>query len=153
LVESSSTQDANRWVTVTVGPHGFRSEASAGRHNLVIDEPVAVGGTDEGPTPYEYLLTALGSCTAMTLRVYADRKGWPLESATVQLRSGNSHEKDCEECATKKVGIAHIERRVLITGHLTDEQRTRLLEIADRCPVKQTIERGIQVDNVPLTTI
>jgi putative redox protein len=153
VIEAAATGDANRWVTVTVGSHGFRADAIAGAHSLIIDEPAQVGGTDAGPTPYEYLLTAVGSCTAMTLRLYADRKEWPLESITVQLRSANSHEKDCEECETKKVGIAHIERRVIMTGHLTDEQRSRLLEIADRCPVKQTIERGIHIDNAPPTTI
>ena len=81
----------------------------------------------------------------MTLRVYADRKKWPLEGATVELRSARSHEKDCENCATEKVGIGTIERRVTLDGPLSDEQKARLLEIADRCPVKQTLERGIHV--------
>jgi putative redox protein len=142
------------WVTITIGANGFRAEAMAGNHALIVDEPLSVGGTDMGPTPYEYVLTALGSCTAMTLRLYADRKEWPLESATIQLRSSSkSHEADCENCATKKVGMGHIERRIFLTGHLTDEQRARLLEIADRCPVKQTLEAGIHIDNAPPTTI
>jgi putative redox protein len=139
---------ANGWVSVTVGPKGFRTESKTGNHTLVIDEPANVGGTDAGPTPYEFLLTALGSCTVMTLRVYADRKGWPLESASVHLRSGHSHEQDCEDCATKKVGIGHVDRRIELDGPLTDEQRTRLLQIADRCPVKQTLENCIHIDNV-----
>jgi putative redox protein len=113
---------------------------------MIADEPVNVGGTDRGPTPYEFLLAALGSCTAMTLRVYADRKGWPLEAAVVHLRSKRSHEQDCEDCATKKVDIGRIERRLELEGPLTEEQRTRLTEIADRCPVKQTLERGIIVE-------
>ena len=112
---------------------------------MIADEPVAVGGTDRGPTPYEFLLAGLGACTAMTLRIYADRKQWPLEGATVALRSGRSHEKDCEECATKEVSIGTIERRVMLEGPLTEEQRSRLLEIVERCPVKQTLERGIRV--------
>jgi putative redox protein len=115
---------------------------------LIVDEPVAEGGTDLGPTPYECLLSALGACTVMTLRLYADRKKWPLESVTVHMRSGRSHEKDCEDCETKKVGIGQIQRRLELEGTLTAEQRTRLIEIADRCPVKQTLERGIRVEAV-----
>jgi len=142
------TDNAAGWVTARIGRTGFRTDATARTHALIVDEPVEAGGTDLGPTPYENLLSALGACTAMTLRLYADRKKWPLESVTVQMRSGQSHVKDCEECETKKVGIGHIERRLELEGALTDEQRSRLLEIADRCPVKQTLERGIQVDTV-----
>jgi len=142
------TDNAAGWVTARIGRTGFRTDATARTHSLIVDEPVEAGGTDLGPTPYENRLSALGACTAMTLRLYADRKKWPLESVTVQMRSGQSHVKDCEECETKKVGIGHIERRLELEGALTDEQRSRLLEIADRCPVKQTLERGIQVDTV-----
>jgi putative redox protein len=142
------TDNAAGWVTARIGRTGFRTDATARTHALIVDEPVEAGGTDLGPTPYENLLSALGACTAMTLRLYADRKKWPLESVTVQMRSGQSHVKDCEECETKKVGIGHIERRLELEGALTDEQRSRLLEIADRCPVKQTLERGIHVETV-----
>jgi uncharacterized OsmC-like protein len=145
---AASADDAAGWVTARIGRTGFRADTTARTHALIVDEPVAVGGTDLGPTPYECLLSALGACTAMTLRLYADRKKWPLERVTVQLRSGHSHVKDCEECATKKVGIEHIQRRLELEGALTDEQRSRLLEIADRCPVKQTLERGIHVETV-----
>ena len=140
------------WVSVHIGPKGFKTEATASGHNLIIDEPKNVGGTEEGPTPYEYLLTALGSCTVMTLRVYADRKGWPLESASIYLRSGKSHEKDCEDCETQKVGIGHVDRRIEMHGPLTDEQRTRLRQIADRCPVKQSMEAGLTVTDVDALT-
>ena len=140
--------DAGRWVTATIGPKGFRTDVQAGTYAIIVDEPAAVGGTEMGPTPYEYLLTALGSCTVMTLRIYSDRKGWPLEGATVSLRSGQSHERDCEDCETKKVGIGVIERKVELTGPITDEQRVRLLQIADRCPVKQTLERGLRIETV-----
>ncbi len=143
-----SAEDAAGWVTSRIGRTGFRTDATARTHSLIVDEPVAVGGTDLGPTPYECVLSALGACTAMTLRLYADRKKWPLESVTVHLRSGRSHEKDCEDCATEKVGIGQIQRRMELEGALTDEQRSRLLEIADRCPVKQTLERGIHVETV-----
>lgn len=143
-----SAEDAAGWVTSRIGRTGFRTDATARTHSFIVDEPVKVGGTDLGPTPYEFLLSALGACTAMTLRLYADRKKWPLESVTVHLRSGRSHEKDCEDCATKKVGIGKIQRRLELEGTLTDEQRSRLLEIADRCPVKQTLGQGIEVETV-----
>jgi putative redox protein len=145
--KSGVAEDVGGWVTTRIGATGFHAEAHARTHTLQVDEPVSIGGTDEGPTPYEYLLTAMGSCMVMTLRLYANRKGWPLEAATVQLRSGRSHEKDCEDCMKQKVGIGVIDRRIELSGPLTDEQKTRLLEIADRCPVKQTLERGIKVQN------
>jgi uncharacterized OsmC-like protein len=143
-----SAEDAAGWVTSRIGRTGFRTDVTARTHSLIVDEPVAEGGTDLGPTPYECLLSALGACTVMTLRLYADRKKWPLESVTVHMRSGRSHEKDCEDCETKKVGIGQIQRRLELEGTLTAEQRTRLIEIADRCPVKQTLERGIRVEAV-----
>ena len=138
------TDDA-RWVTARIGKSGFHTNINAASHHMISDEPASVGGSDRGPTPYEYLLAGLGACTAMTLRVYADRKQWPLENAIVELRSGRSHEKDCEKCETEKVGIGTIERRITLEGPLTDEQRTRILQIAERCPVKQTLERGIRI--------
>lgn len=137
--------DGGRWVTTTVGGPGYRADVNARTHNFVIDEPIALGGTDAGPTPYEYLLGALSGCTAMTLRLYANRKGWPLESVEVKMRTSRSHEVDCENCEKTAVGITRIERKVEMRGALTDEQKQRLLEIADRCPVKQTLERGIKV--------
>jgi putative redox protein len=137
--------DAGRWVSTKVGGPGYRADVSARAHNFVIDEPTALGGTDAGPTPYEYLLGALSGCTAMTLRLYANRKGWPLESVEVKMRTSRAHEVDCENCEKTAVGITRIERKVEMSGPLTDEQKQRLLEIADRCPVKQTLERGIKV--------
>ena len=141
----TASQNAGAWVSARVGPSGFRTEIRAGTHTLTADEPTTVGGTDAGPTPYELLLGALSGCMAMTLRMYADRKKWPLESVVVQLRSAHSHEVDCEHCETEQVGIGRIERRIELAGPLTDDQRQRLLKVADRCPVKQTLERGIQI--------
>ena len=138
------TDDA-RWVTSRIGRTGFHTNIHAASHHMIADEPVHVGGADRGPSPYEFLLAALGSCTVMTLRIYADRKKWPLESAVVHLRSMRSHEKDCEDCTTTDVDIGRIERRLELDGPLTEEQRSRLAEIADRCPVKQTLSRGIIV--------
>ncbi|MEO6527648.1 MAG: OsmC family protein [Gemmatimonadaceae bacterium] len=140
--------DEREWVTAHVGASGFRTDIRAGLHTILADEPVAQGGTDVGATPYELLLGALGACMAMTLRMYADRKGWPLESVSVHLRTARAHEEDCVACETEDVGIPIIARRIELVGPLDDEQRRRLLQIADRCPVKQTIERGIRVETV-----
>ena len=132
-------------VIVRGGERGFVTEILARGHKLIADEPAAAGGTDMGPTPYDFLLAALGSCTAMTLRMFADRRKWPLESVTVRLWQSRVYEKDCEECDVKSVGIDQIEREIEFAGPLTEEQREGLLRIADRCPVSQTISRGIQV--------
>ena len=145
-------EDARGWVTATIGPAGFRTDVSAGRHSMIADEPVAVGGTDIGPTPYDFLLASLAGCTLITLRMYADRKQWPLEGAKIQLRSGRSHELDCEKCENEKVGIGHIQRKLELTGPLTDDQRYRLVSIADRCPIKQTLAQGIHVENADALT-
>lgn len=140
-------QEEGAWVSARIEASGFRTEVRARAYALIADEPTDVGGTDAGPTPYELLLAALSSCTVMTLRMYASRKNWPLEAVTVQLRSARSHETDCENCEKEQVGIGRVERRVEFSGPLNDEQRRRLLEIADRCPVKQTLERGLKIVN------
>jgi len=142
---TDTREDADRWVAARVGPGGFRTELETRTHGLVADEPRSLGGTDRGPTPYELLLGALGSCMAMTMRMYADRKGWPLEGVEVRLRTARSHEVDCEHCEAETVGITRIERTIELAGPLSEEQRSRVLEIADRCPVKQTLQRGIEV--------
>lgn len=124
---------------------GLCTEATADGHALVADEPVDLGGTGAGPTPYDYLLTALGSCTAITVRMYADRKGWPLESVTVRLGRQRIHAKDCEECETENGRIDHIELELDLEGPLDDEQRQRLREIADRCPVHRTLDSEVWI--------
>ena len=147
LVENVT--DEREWIAARVGASGFRTDITAGLHTLIADEPRALGGTGMGPTPYEYLLAALSSCMAMTLRMYADRKQWPLESVRVLLRTERAHEKDCQDCEASEVGIPRVSRRIELAGPLTDEQRKRLLQIADRCPVKQTLARGMLVETVP----
>lgn len=127
---------------------GFRTEIRVRDFAFVADEPKSAGGADSGATPYEYLLGALAACTAMTLRMYAKRKAWPLEDIIVRLRDARSHAADCANCETEAVGIRRIEREVELRGAITDEQRGRLLQIADRCPVKQTLERGLVFDSV-----
>lgn len=145
---AENNEEGGRWLEARVGPNGFRTDISTRHHRLTVDEPESAGGTDAGPTPYEYLLIAMASCTVMTMRSYADRKSWPLESATVFVRHNSSHKSDCENCETQTVGIGRIERRIELEGALTDEQRGRLREIADRCPIKQTLKRGIEIVSV-----
>ena len=133
------------WVTARISADGYRTDVEINGYALIADEPTSVGGTGLGPSPYELLLGALGSCTAMTLRMYASRKQWPLESVVIRLRDTPPHMKDCEECATTAVGVRSIDRIVELHGPLAPDQRARLMEIADRCPVKQTLSRGIQI--------
>ena len=112
---------------------------------LVADEPVAVGGTNAGPSPYDYLVAGLGACTAMTLRMYADHKGWPLEAVEVRLNHEKIHAKDCEDCEQKTGKIDQIERELVLTGPLDEAQRQRIKEIANRCPVHQTLEGEVKI--------
>jgi len=128
-----------------VGSQGFRTEIRAGHHRFAADEPTRLGGTDTGPTPYDLLLAALGACTAMTLRMYADRKDWALEEVGVTLAHQRQHAEDCASCEDADRRLEVIERRVRITGDLSAEQIQRLLEIADRCPVHRTLHANLEV--------
>ena len=145
---STGAPDGPEWVVARSADHGYRTEVFAGGHTLVADEPGGVGGGDAGPSPYELLLGALASCTSMTLRMYADRKQWPLHGATVSVRTTSVHATDSADCEVKPVGIKRLEHHIVLDGPLSDEQRDRLLEIAERCPVRQTLLRGIPVDAV-----
>jgi uncharacterized OsmC-like protein len=118
---------------------GFAQEILAGPHRMPADEPVSAGGADTGPTPYDLLLAALGSCTSITLRMYARRKGWPLAEVVVNLRHSKIHASDCAECEAKEGILDRIERDIHLTGSLTDVQRSKLLDIANRCPVHRTL--------------
>ena len=132
-------------VVVHTDSVGYKTEVRAGKHGYVADEPIGVGGTNLGMSPYDYLMAALGSCTSMTLRMYADRKKWPLEGITVRLKHDKIHAKDCEACETEQGMIDFIEREIEFEGDLSDEQRVRLMEIADRCPVHRTLHGEIHV--------
>lgn len=135
-----------RSVVVSGPATGFRTDVEVGGHHLVVDEPVAVGGTDAGPTPYEMLLAGLGACTAMTLRLYADRRKWPLERARIKLQHRKVHVQDCIDCVTRPAKMDVVDRVITLEGALSEEQRAKLLEIAERCPVHQTLQSKIQVN-------
>jgi putative redox protein len=124
---------------------GFAQHITAGPHHLKADEPVSAGGTNTGPSPYGYLLAALGSCTSMTVAMYARRKGWPLESVTVRLRHSKIHAADCAECETKVGFLDNIDRDLHFAGDLTAEQILKLREIADKCPVHRTLKSEINI--------
>ena len=132
-------------VTVSTAHEGFFTELFANGHALVADEPAAYGGTDRGPTPYDYLLAALGACTGMTLQMYARLKKIPLQKAIVRLSHEKIHAKDCAACEAADGKIDRMEREVELVGDLTDEQRQRMLEIADRCPVHKTLHGEVEV--------
>jgi len=123
----------------------LQQEVAAGRHRLIADEPVAVGGQDSGPGPYDLLLAALGACTSMTVRLYAERKSLPLDRVTVRLRHARIHAQDCEECETREGMVDRIERTIAFEGALDDAQRKKLLEIADKCPVHRTLTSEINI--------
>jgi putative redox protein len=132
------------WVSARV-TEGYRTKIAARGHAIVVDEPAGIGGTDQGMTPYELLLASLGSCMALTLRMYADRKGWPLAGASVHLRTSPARDPDRRVLTEGARQVTRIERRIELNGALTEEQRARLLEIADRCPIKRNLEAGLQV--------
>ncbi len=126
----------------------FQQEIISGAHRLVAEEPVKVGGLDSGPGPYDLLLAALGACTSMTLRLYADRKQLPLTRTQVRLRHDKIHAADCAECETKEGTIDRIERAITLEGDLDPGQRARLMEMADKCPVHRTLTSKVEIRTV-----
>src|SRR3954469_17480387 len=128
------TRDSKFQQTVTIGPH-----------NMLADEPVAAGGEDSGPGPYDYLLAGLGACTSMTMRLYADRKTLPMERVTVTLQHSKIHAQDCAECETKAGMLDQVDRVIAMEGNLDAEQRKKLMEIADKCPVHRTLTSEIHI--------
>jgi putative redox protein len=123
----------------------FAQQIAAGRHLLTGDEPKSVGGSDTGPSPYDFLLAALGSCTSMTVGMYARQKEWPLERVTVRLRHLKIYAADCAQCESKEGMLDRIERDVRFEGPLTAAQRFRLLEIVNKCPVHRTLTSEINI--------
>lgn len=131
-------------VVAEAGSGTYTQRITAGHHELISDEPQPIGD-GAGPTPYDLLLAALGACTSMTVRMYANRKGWQLEQVRVTLRHSRIHAKDCADCETSAGWIGHIDREVELSGDLDDAQRQRLLNIAERCPVHQTLTSEIRI--------
>jgi len=142
-----TTTDPPRWITARIDA-GLHTRIAARSHGINADEPLELSGTDRGMTPYELLLASLSSCMAMTMRMYADHKQWPLEGAVVQLRTAPSRDPDKDVRESGATSVTCIERQIELAGPLTDEQRTRIIEIADRCPIKRNLEAGIEVVGV-----
>ena len=136
-------------VVQETGEGRFTQRIAAGRHPLRADEPESVGGTNTGPTPYDLVLAGLGACTSMTMRMYAARKRWPLERVTVTLHHEKIHAEDCADCETKAGKLDRIERRVAMEGDLDAEQRAKLMEIADKCPVHRTLHSEVLIETRP----
>ncbi len=151
--EEAGAAHGHRHVTVALDASRYRTEIVAGGHALVADEPESVGGTNRGPSPYDLLVAGLGACTAITLRMYADRKKWPLDDVRVHLVHDKVHAEDCDCDAGDRMGkIDLVEREIELLGELTDDQRNRLLEIADRCPVHRSLTEGQVVVKTTLKT-
>ncbi len=132
-------------VHVHLGDQNYTTILTAGSHEVIADEPVDAGGQNKGPDPYDHLLMALGSCTAITLRMYAERKEWPVEDIYVELRYFKDHAEDCIDCDEKSAKIDKIEKELIIKGNLDQQQLDRLLDIADKCPVNRTLKGSIEM--------
>jgi len=142
-VETKTNKPAD--VIVRGNAREFLQEVVSGKHHLRADEPVSYGGTDAAPGPYDYLLTALGVCTSMTIGLYARKKQMPLENITVSLRHSRIHSRDCEECETEEGMLDRIDLDIDLTGSLTADQHSRLMAIAAKCPVHRTLKSEIDI--------
>lgn len=144
-VEGLSPADDHTVAVADTGFGKFQQVVSASGHRFYVDEPRAVGGFETGPTPYDLLLAGLGACTSMTIHLYAERKGWPLERAEVQLRHDRTHAADAADCESADLRMETITRTISLRGPLDADQRARLVEIAEKCPVHRTLSAGAKV--------
>jgi uncharacterized OsmC-like protein len=145
LTTNEESSDKSADVVVRGTARDFLQEIVTGKHHFRADEPVSYGGADAAPGPYDYLLSALGVCTSMTIGYYARRKKIPLENIIVSLRHGRIHAKDCEQCETKKGMLDRIDLQIELTGSITPEQRSELMAIAAKCPVHRTLKSEIDI--------
>jgi putative redox protein len=132
-------------VHVRTGQRGYYTEISSRGHSIIADEPADYGGTDRGPSPYEFLAGSLGACTSITLRMYADKKKWPLEDVDVYVKHNKIHAEDCEDCESDDSMIDILEKKIKMSGPLSEKQKNRLLEIAGHCPVHRTLTSEIKI--------
>ena len=144
-IKEEEPLETEHQVVVQTGEKGYTTKVKAGKHFLLADEPVSVGGADLGPSPYNLLAAALGTCTAMTLRMYADRKKWPLESVNVHVSHSKVHKEDCEACEDNAAKLDLLERVIEVAGPLDEQQKIKLKEIANKCPVHRTLNSEIAV--------
>ena len=142
---ADSTHSPLHQAVVQGNGQAYVQQITMSHHTMVADEPVALGGTDTGPSPYDLLIAALGACTSITLTMYARRKNWKLEGVGVTLRHSKIHAADCEECDKREGMLDRIDREIKLEGDLSDEQQTRLLEIADKCPVHKTLVSEVSI--------
>lgn len=144
-IEQAPLDGADDEVVARTAIDSFRTELLAAGHAMLADEPISVGGTDLGPSPYDLLGAALASCTSMTLKMYASRKQLNLQTITVRVKHGKVHAKDCSDCESTSGKIDEFQRSISFEGSLTDEQTERLLQIADMCPVHRTLHAEVKV--------
>lgn len=144
-VPDSAPLKSQKQVAVRLGPEGYTTEVMVRHHSLTADEPERIGGNDYGPSPYELLSAALGACTAMTIQMYARRKKWPVEEVEVHIDHRKDYADDMTHSDEQPTKIDHFDRTLLLRGELTEEQRARLLEIADRCPVHMTLHAAVEI--------
>ncbi|MEM7181842.1 MAG: alpha/beta fold hydrolase [Spirochaetota bacterium] len=147
LEQRKPLQTSQQVVVSSRGEDGFYTTVQAAGHSLIADEPEKYGGTNLGPGPYDYLLTALGACTSMTIQMYARRKKWHIEDVRIHLSHDKVYSQDCADCETSGTKVDRIIRQIELIGDLSEEQRTRLLEIADKCPVHKTLHSEIQIES------
>jgi len=136
-----------RNITVNSGFPAYIQNISIGPHQLLADEPPEAGGADTGPNPYELVMAALGACTSMTVRMYAERRNWRLERVQVDLTFSRLHAADCDDCSRKKGIVNRIEKRITFIGDLSEIQRQRLLHMANNCPVHRVLARTIEISS------
>lgn len=143
----SEPNSEKKIIHIHLGQKNYPTVMHAGRHELIADEPQGKGGEDSGPDPYDYLLMSLGSCTVITMKMYAERKKWDVDDIYVELRHFKKHAEDCVDCEDPKAKLDHIEKEITVKGDLTAEQRERLLEISKKCPVHRTLMEDIRIQS------